>query len=150
MAERTDGQTRTREEPSAEDLLVPVVPGVISSLLLEGLGELTGVQKLAVGTGLGVLAWLVLRLRHRPRRQQEGSVWQRWRWALVTLAGVSLLALAVTVAVFGRPTPTTAIVALLALGVLYGFALAGRRASGAGAAALSGALIGLCLGIALL
>lgn len=146
---RSRGRGRAEKEPSVEDLLLPAVPGLMSSLLLEAVGELTGVGKLAVGTCLGVLLWWVVRRRQGPRRPRGPWRWRRWRWVVLALAGVTLLALVVTVVVFGRPTATTATVALVALGVLNGLALTGRRAPGAGAAALSGALIGLCAGIVL-
>jgi hypothetical protein len=144
---RSRGRGGAGKEPSVEDLLLPAVPGLISSLLLEVLGELTGLQKLAVGTGLGLLLWWLVRRRQRPRGR-PGS--RRWRWVVLALAGAALLVLAVTVVVFDRPTPSTAWVTLVALGVLSGFALTGRPGPGAGAAALSGALIGFCVGIALL
>jgi amino acid transporter len=146
---RTGRRARERE-PSVEDLLLPAIPGLLSSLLLEAVKQLTGVQKLAVGTCLGLLVWWVLRRRQRSRRRPEPPRRRPWRWVILALAGVTLLALVVTVVVFDRPTTTTAAVALVALGVLNGLALTGRRVPGAGAGAVSGALIGLCLGIALL
>jgi uncharacterized protein YqgC (DUF456 family) len=54
----------------------------------------------------------------------------------------------VTVAVLGRPTVTTAIGRLVVLVALLSPAYQGRRYVGALAAAGSGAMIGLCLGIA--
>ncbi|SNS14698.1 hypothetical protein SAMN06893096_102225 [Geodermatophilus pulveris] len=142
---------RHREEPSAEDLLLPAVPGLLSSLVLEAVKALTGLQRLTVGTCLGLLLWWLLVRRQRSRRGRRATRrWQwQWRWVTLALAGVTLLALVVTVAVFDRPTVRTATVALVALGVLNALALAGRRGPGAGAAALSGALVGLCAGIAL-
>ena len=144
------GRRDKGKEPSVEDLLLPAIPGLLSSLVLEAVKALTGLQKLAVGTCLGLLLWWVLLRRQRPRRRPGAARRWQWRWVILALAGVTLLALVITVAVFDRPTPTTATVALVALGVLNGLALSGRRESGAGAAALSGALIGLCVGIALL
>ena len=79
-----------------------------------------------------------------------GRLAPAWRWAIVTLVSVTVVALVATVVVFGRPTPITAIVSLLALAILNAAALTGRRTPGATAAALSGALIGLCVGIAIL
>ena len=146
---RTERRGRGRE-PSVEDLLLPAIPGLLSSLVLEAVKQLTGVQELAVGTCLGLLTWWVLLRRQRPRRRPGATRRWQWRWVVLALAGVTLVALAVTVVVFDRPTPETAAVALVALGVLNGLALTGRRQPGAGAAALSGALIGLCVGIALL
>ncbi len=139
-----------QREPSVEDLLLPAIPGLLSSLALEAVKQFTGIQKLAVGTCLGLLLWVVLLRRGRPPRRRDPSRWRQWRWVVLALAGVTLLALVVTVVVFDRPTRTTAAVALVGLGVLNGLALTGRRGPGAGAAALSGALIGLCAGIALL
>ncbi len=144
------GRRDRGKEPSVEDLLLPAIPGLLSSLVLEAVKALTGVQRLAVGTCLGLLLWWVLLRRQRPRPRPAATRRWQWRWVVLALAGVTLLALAVTVVAFDRPTPTTATVALVALGVLNGLALTGRREPGAGAAALSGALIGLCAGIALL
>jgi 4-hydroxybenzoate polyprenyltransferase len=75
---------------------------------------------------------------------------QQWRWAIVGLASLTVLALMLTVVTFERPTPTTVTVSLLALAILNAAALTGRRIPSVIAAALSGGIIGLCLGIAAL
>jgi membrane-bound acyltransferase YfiQ involved in biofilm formation len=79
-----------------------------------------------------------------------GALRRRWRWALLGLADLAVLALAATVALLDRPTLVTAIGALAALALLLALAYQGRRSLGALAAAVSGAMIGLCLGIAVL
>ena len=151
------GRSRAREaeaaepkEQSFEDLLIPLIPSMITSLILNGFDDLMGWQKIGAGASLGLVLW-VLTWHHRGGRLEVSSVVRRrWTLALLVLVLLALLALILTVVAYGRPTPTTAAVTLTALGVLGAVALSGRRLAGAATAAVTGGLIGLCAGIALL
>jgi hypothetical protein len=135
---------------SVEDLLIPLIPSLITSLVLEGFADLEGLQKIGAGVSLGLVLW-VLTWHHRGGRLQVSAVGRRrWTVALLVMVLLAVLALVLTVVVYHRPTPTTATVTLVALAVLGAVALAGRRLAGAAAAAICGGLIGLCVGIALL
>jgi hypothetical protein len=72
-----------------------------------------------------------------------------WRWGLLALGVLAVLALLVTVLVFNRPTLWTAGLAVTTFAVAALAAYPGRRLPGALAAAISGGVVGLCLGIAL-
>jgi hypothetical protein len=132
-----------------EDILIPVIPSLITTLVLEGSKDLSGSQKIGAGASLGLVLW-VLMWHRRGGRLRVSATWRkRWVVALVTLNLLALVALVVTVIRFNRPTPTTATLTLIALGLLGTGAVLGSRISGAAAAAVTGGLLGLCLGIAL-
>jgi hypothetical protein len=138
------------KEQSVEDLLIPLIPSLITSLVLEGFADLKGLQKIGAGASLGLVLW-VLMWHHRGGRLEVSSVARRrWTLALIVMVLLAVLALILTVVAHDRPTPTTAAVTLAALGVLGAVALRGRRLAGAATAAVTGGLLGLCAGIALL
>lgn len=149
--------TKTKEEEKANtkdeslsDLLIPAIPAMLSSLLLEGLADLRGLQKIGAGAVVGLILWGMLRHRSGvPVRIPKPSR-QRWAVSLAALAALSVVALVVTVVAFDRPTPTTAAVTLMVLAALEAAALTGRRLPGAAVAGVTGGLVGLCLGIAVL
>lgn len=137
------------KDRSFEDVLLPAIPAAITAVLLEWIKMLNGPGKIAAGAGLGFLLWWLVRRRRGERVRVPAALRRQWRYALLSLAIVSVLALGVTAAWLNRPTPTTAVLAVFALAVLNGVALSGRRLPGAAAAAVSGGLLGLCLAIAL-
>ena len=149
---KTEETTRHKEAASFEDLLVPAIPGLITSMVLDAVTTLNGLQKIALATCLGLLLWLVCRRQASRSRLsvvlRRAVTRQHWRWAVIGLAGLTVLTLIVTVLAFGRPTPTTAAVSLLALAILNAGAFMGRRLPAAIAAGYSGGIIGLCIGIA--
>lgn len=137
-----------RSDPALNDLIVPTVPGLITSLSLQAVESLSGLQKIGVAAFIGVVLWWLLRGRHEARRGDwGGQVKRHWRWALLALACLTVLAVVVTAAVYGRPTLRTATVTIAVLAVLVGAAYGGRRLPGAVAGAVAGGVLGLCLGI---
>jgi hypothetical protein len=137
------------KDPSFEDLLIPGLPSLITTLVLEGSRDLSGLGKVGVGAAVGLVLWVLVWHRNGgvlrvPARYRKG-----WTRGVLTLAAVAVAVLAVTVIAFGRPTATTAAVTLALLAVLGVGALTGRRPPGAAAAAVTGGLVGLCVGIAL-
>lgn len=161
-----------KRDTAAQDLLLPVVPGVITSLALEGVSELPGTVKIAVAATLAFGLWGVNRRRSvQPAATAEATLSEptptavapvpggtavgayarrHWRWLLLGIAAVAVIALVVTRLVFDRPTIATAVIALAGLAVTVGLAYGGRRLPGAMAASIAGGLLGLCLGIAFL
>lgn len=160
-------QAAAEPPPSLQDLLLPAVPSAMTSLLLEGLSELSGLQKIGAGALLGVGLWWVLRRRRaaasgtttpsggvtaapEPSGPQPGWGHREWTLALLAVVAVALVSLLVAVVAFGRPTSTTALVTAAVVAVLVVTALRERVLPGAAAAAVSGGLVGLCVGIAVL
>ena len=131
-----------------EDLLIPAIPSMISSLVLSGLSALSGVAKIGVGAGLGLVLWWLLHRRRGQSLHVPRVLRQHWLAELLTLVGISVVVLLVTVRYLGRPTLVTTVVSLAALAALSAAALTGRRPVGAAAAAVSGGVLGLCAGIA--
>ena len=147
--ERTPADDGAAKDHSFEDILIPVIPSTITTLVLQGAEDLNGSQKIGAGASLGLVLW-VLMWHRRGGRLRVSATWRRrWVVALVALNVLALVALVLTVIRFNRPTPTTATVTLIALGLLGTGAVLGSRISGAAAAAVTGGLLGLCLGIAL-
>jgi hypothetical protein len=137
-----------RNAPQLNDLIVPTVPGLITSLSLQAVESLSGLQKIGVASFMGVVLWWLLRGRHEAKRGDWGAqVKRHWRWALLALACLTVLAVVVTAAVYGRPTLRTATVTVTVLAVLVAAAYGGRRVPGAVAGAVAGGVLGLCLGI---
>lgn len=153
-------------DTSAQDLLLPMVPSVITSLGLEAVSELSGTAKIGIGAALALGLWWFTSGRKRPARhparaeagpggtagagRAPGFVRTNWRWLLVVIVLVAVIALLVTRLMFERPTLLTAAIALVALAVTTALAYRGRRAPGAATASIAGGLLGLCLGIAVL
>lgn len=147
------GKTTAEAPPSPlKDVVTPAVPGFISSIVLEQVKGLNGLTKISVAAAVAFVLWWLVKDRGGAGRSRQvtGALRRRWRWALLGLADLAVLALAATVALLDRPTLVTAIGALAALALLLALAYQGRRSLGALAAAVSGAMIGLCLGIAVL
>jgi hypothetical protein len=148
---RESEQNTSKKAASFEDLLIPVIPGMITSLTLEAVSELNGLQKIGVATIAGIALWGLTRRRSSQQRGVATILRRHWRWAILGLACVTLLALAITVIVYGRPTPATVTVSTLTFAILGATAAHTRhRLPGAMAGAVSGGIIGLCAGIALL
>jgi hypothetical protein len=122
---------------------------LITTLLLEGSKDLSGLGKLAVGAVVGLVLWILVWHRNGGALRVPARYRKGWVLAVLALGALAVAVLAVTVIAFGRPTRTTAAVTLALLVVLGVGALTGRRPPGAAAAAVTGALVGLCLGIAL-
>lgn len=151
---------------NAQDLLLPIVPSVITSLILEAVSSLSGTAKIGVAAGLSLALWGMTRKRPaaRPAAGPDavagtqgpasagagGFVRQHWKGLLLGIALVAVGAVLVTRFVFDRPTIATALIAFAVLAVTVGLAYAGRRLPGAAASALAGGMLGLCLGIAFL
>ncbi len=151
---------------SAQDLLLPIVPSVITSLILEAVSSLSGTAKIGVAAALSLGLWGMTRKRPAAKASAApdagtatgearsagagGFVMQHWKGLLVAIALVAVGAVLVTRFVFGRPTIATALIAFAILAVTVGLAYAGRRLPGAAASALAGGMLGLCLGIAFL
>ncbi len=136
---------------SAQDLFLPIVPSVITSLGLEALSELSGTAKIGIAAVLSMaLWWFTTGRRSAAARRGAALARSSWRRILLAIVALAVLALVITRFVFDRPTLFTAGVALVALAVTAGAAFRGRRAPAAGAVAVAGGLIGLCLGIAVL
>jgi hypothetical protein len=141
----------SKKAASFEDLLTPVLPGMITSLTLEAISTFNGLQKIGIATLTGVGLWALTRRRTGKQSRIPAALRRHWRWALLGLACVTLLALTVTVIVHGRPTPTTVTVSTLAFAILGTTAAhTHKRVPATLAGALSGGIIGLCAGIALL
>ena len=139
---------KAQQDSSLEDLLIPAIPSMISSLVLSGLSALSGVAKIGVGAGLGLVLWWLLQRRRGQSIPVPRVLRQHWLAELLTLVGISVVVLLVTVRYLGRPTLVTTVVSLAALAALSAAALTGRRPVGAAAAAVSGGVLGLCAGIA--
>lgn len=151
---------------SAQDLLLPIVPSVITSLILEAVSSLSGTAKIGVAAALSLGLWGMTRKRPAAKASAApnagaatgetmsagagGFVRQHWKGLLVAIALVAVGAVLVTRFVFGRPTIATALIAFAILAVTVSLAYAGRRLPGAAASALAGGMLGLCLGIAFL
>jgi hypothetical protein len=143
-------ESPSKKAASFEDLLIPVIPGMITSLTLEALSALNGLQKIGIATLAGAGLWGLTQRRSGKQSRVPAGLRRHWRWAILGLACVSLVALTITVIVYGRPTPTTVTVSTLAFAILGGTAAQTRqRLPGALAGAVSGGIIGLCVGIAL-
>jgi hypothetical protein len=139
----------TRQDSSVEDLLVPAIPSMISSLVLSGLSSLSGVAKIGMGGALGLLLWLLLQRRRGRPLHVPGGLRRHWLAGLLLLVGAAVVVLLVTVVVMGLPTAATTVTSVAVLVALSASAVAGGRPQGAGAAAVSGGVLGLCLGILL-
>jgi hypothetical protein len=137
------------KDPSVEDLLIPGIPSLITTLVLEGTKDLSGLGKVGVGAVVGLVLWILVWHRNGGALRVPARYRRGWVAAVLTSGVVAVAVLAVTVVAFGRPTRTTAGVTVALLVVLGGGALPGRRPPGAAAAAVTGGLVGLCLGIAL-
>lgn len=152
---------------SSQDLLLPMVPSVITSLGLEAISDLSGTAKIGIGAGLALGLWWFTSGRKRPASVPAGTaadpggaarpagappgfVRSNWKWLLVVVVLLAVIALLVTRVIFERPTLLTAAIALGALAVTTTLAYRGRRAPGAATASIAGGLLGLCLGIAVL
>lgn len=164
------GEPAASVDTSLQDLVVPMIPGVVVSLVLEGISALPGTVKIGLAALLSVGLWWFTGRRRAPAAATtapgapvgpdgaplttDGSRRPGWRrhWHVVLLAVVvvAVAALLVTRYVFGRPTIATAFVAATALAVTATLAYGGRRTAGAVTASIAGGLLGLCLGIALL
>lgn len=156
----------------AHDLVLPMVPSVICSLTLEGISELNGTVKIGIAAALGLGLWWFTSGRRTPAarsargpagfppvvgtpgtggsRTAGGFARANWRWLLLVVVLVAVIALLATRLVFGRPTVATAAIALVVLATTTALAYAGRRTPGAVTGAVAGGLLGLCLGIAVL
>lgn len=166
MAEEAASSAAPAGALSAQDLLLPIVPSVITSLILEAVSSLSGTAKIGVAAALSLALWGMTRKRPaaRPAPGTDavagtqgpanagagGFVRKHWKGLLVAIALVAVGAVLVTRFVFGRPTVATALIAFAVLAVTVGLAYAGRRLPGAAASALAGGMLGLCLGIAFL
>jgi hypothetical protein len=149
---RAGANTITKTSGSSfEDVLIPAIPGTITSLILEAVNAFNGIQKISIATLAGLTLWILVRRRSGEKKRLTAAVRQHWRWAVVGIAGLALLALVFTVLNFGRPTPATVAVSTLTLtGLSATAAGTGRRVPAAITAAVSGGTLGLCVGIALL
>lgn len=143
-------ETDRGQDSSLEDMLIPAIPATISSLVVQGFADVHGVVKIGVGALLGVVLWWLLARRRGETFRVPKLSRRRWALVLAAMTAIAVLVLGVTVLALRRPTPSTAVVTLLAIAILNGAALTGRRLPGAAAAAVTGGLIGLCLGLALL
>jgi small-conductance mechanosensitive channel len=166
MSEEAASAAAPAAPMSAQDLLLPIVPSVITSLILEAVSSLSGTAKIGVAAALSLGLWGMT--RKRPTARPAGSstagaatggpasagvggfVRKHWKGVLAAIALVAAGAVLVTRFVFGRPTIATALIAFAVLAVTVGLAYAGRRLPGAAASALAGGMLGLCLGIAFL
>lgn len=152
-------------DTALQDLVVPMVPGVVVSLVLEGISELPGTVKIALAALLSLGLWWFTGRRHRAAARpaapaapdggtmttdgsRRSALRRHWRVVLLVVVAVAVAALLVTRYVFGRPTIQTAILAAAVLAVTATLAYGGRRTPGAVTAAVAGGLLGLCLGIA--
>lgn len=152
-------------DTSLQDLVVPMVPGVVVSLVLEGISELPGTVKIALAALLSLGLWWFTGHRRRPTARpaapaapdgtgmttdgsRRSALRRHWHVVLLGVVVVAVAALVVTRYVFGRPTPQTALLAAAVLAVTTTLAYGGRRTAGAVTAAVAGGLLGLCLGIA--
>lgn len=151
---------------NAQDLLLPIVPSVITSLILEAVSSLSGTAKIGVAAALSLGLWGMTRKRPAAKASAApdagastggtasagagGFVRQHWKGVLAAITLVAVGAVLITRFVFGRPTIATALIAFAVLAVTVGLAFAGRRLPGAAASALAGGMLGLCLGIAFL
>jgi hypothetical protein len=147
---RVEDKAAPAKPDSFEDLLVPAIPAMITSLVLEAMSALNGLQKISIAALAAVTLWGITRRRSVTRNRLPSVLRQHWRWAILGIACVTQLLLIITVITFGRPTPTTVTVSTVSLIILSTVASTGRRVPGAIAVAVSGSIIGLCAGIALL
>lgn len=136
---------------SLEDLIVPVIPSMITSIVLNAVTDLSGGAKIGAAAALAVVLWWLVRGRRGGRQQARARelVRKYWRWGLLALGTLAVLALLVTVLVFDRPSANTVGLAVSAFVVAAVIAYRDRPLPGALAAAISGGVVGLCLGIAL-
>ena len=144
--------TRIAPAVTVESLLVTAVPALLTTIVLDFVGGFNGLQKMGVATVLSVVLWWVVQGRKRHGRDMKSALARHWRWGLLALASVAVLALVVTKVVFGRPTPITATISSIGLAVLVAQAYFGRHLESVAAAtvsAISGAAIGPCITVAL-
>ena len=145
--------TRIAPAVTVEGLLVTAVPAMLTTIVLDSVGGLqTGLQKMGVATVMSVVLWWVVQGRKRHGRHIKTALARHWRWGLLALASVAVLAIVVTKVVFGRPTPITATISSISLALLVAQAYFGRHLEPVAAAtvsAISGAAIGLCITVAL-
>ncbi len=169
MSDETASAPAPAGGATAQDLLLPIVPGVITSLILESVSALSGTAKIGLAAALSLGLWAMTRGRFAPAARADqrtgesgataptrsgegaaGFVRRRWHWLLLGVAAVAVIAVLVTRFVFDRPTIPTALTAFAVLAVTVGLAYTGRRLPGAAVGALAGGMLGLCLGIAFL
>lgn len=135
---------------SIEDLIVPVIPSMITSIVLDAVTDLSGPAKLLVASLLAVVLWWVLRGKRgaTPARART-LVLKYWRWGLLVLGILAVLALTVTILLTGKPSWGNATLGLLIFAVPAVIAARGGRTSGAVAGAIAGGLFGICFAIVL-
>ena len=135
---------------TVDSLLITAVPGMMTTMVLDAVNALNGLGKIAVATGLGLVLWWLIEGRKRHGDRVGASLARHWRWALLALASVAVLALVGTRIAYGVPAPLTIIVSSVAMTVLVAQVYLGRRrepVAAAAASAIAGAAIGLCLAI---
>jgi hypothetical protein len=144
--------TRAAPGITVDGLLITAVPGMLTTIVLDVVKALSGLGKIAVATALAVVLWWVVEGRKRHSRHLGTALSRHWKWALLGLAALAVLALVVTNLTYGVPTPSTIAVSSVAMAILVAQAYLGRRlepVAAATAAAIAGAAIGLCVVIAL-
>jgi drug/metabolite transporter (DMT)-like permease len=157
-AERSHHDTTSAAGPASraapaitvDSILITSVPGMMTTMVLEAVNALNGLGKIAVATALSVVLWWVAEGRRRHGHRLGAALARHWRWALLGLASIAVLALVITRIVYGLPAPTTVIISSVAMAVLVAQAYLGRRPEPVAAAkgsAIAGAAIGLCLTI---
>ena len=108
---------------NAQDLLLPIVPSVITSLILEAVSSLSGTAKIGVAAALSLGLWGMTRRRPAARASAGpdagaatggpasgvagGFVRQHWKGVLAAITLVAVGAVLITRFVFGRPTIAT-------------------------------------------
>ena len=143
--------TRLAPSITIEGLLITAVPGMLTTIMLDAVGDLAGLERIGVATVLGVVLWWAVEGRKRHGRTVRSALEQYWRWALLALSSVAVLALVMTRVVLGVPTPVTVTVSGVVLAGLVALTYLSRRlepVAAATAATVAGAAIGLCLTIA--
>ncbi len=135
---------------SLEDLIVPVIPSMITSIVLDAVTDLSGPAKLTVAAVLAIVLWWLVRGRRggAPARART-LVLRYWRWGLLGLGTLAVLALVVTILVTGKPSWGNAALGVVAFAVPALIAARGGRTAGAVAAAIAGGLLGICIAIVL-
>jgi hypothetical protein len=67
MSEEAASAAAPAAPMNAQDLLLPIVPSVITSLILEAVSSLSGTAKIGVAAGLSLALWGMTRKRPAAR-----------------------------------------------------------------------------------
>ena len=110
--------TRAAPGITVDSLLVTAVPGMMTTMVLDAVTALNGLGKIAVAPRLAVVLWWVVEGRKRHGRHLGTALSQHWKWALLGLTSLAVLALVVTRLMYGVPMPTTITVSSVAMVIL--------------------------------